>query len=807
MLIPWADAKKSLASFESDPGTDAALRALSELEKLKDRQGFPGVKKNLDEMTAQFYLIRNKYMDGLLDRGNLEKAKELMAACPAVDPARQDEELVKMAFFAARRGDPFISVAKVRLDTIARPLQPMHLAAAFHELESRADKEAIRDHLLTWLRYQKDSLKPNFELVRRFLADGDTAAAIQHVKLLDESLYAQLLAKLENDSFISPHYRAFFFIQIGETSRALPLLNKIIEENPNDEWALRYHATLADSSGDTKAARQYYARLLEQDPNQPTISRRLAELARAHDDLEEARRRYDSAWEGGDLEAGLCSAELGLKDDPRKSREIALIVLERSDDPGSILRLVDIFLALESPAPAARAMRSLWKRNIGTPDDMINKAHAYVETHKNDRIPLLQLLSELCAYQGYPAEYYRLMEAQELVEKGDKSGARDILFSLMATKAKWKAVVQLAKLALTENQLEQSKMAREIEPHLSEAEGAGAGIWPDVAYHVALLWEASGKYEKAITLYEALMAREYQYRDVGERLSKIQVLQQRSSLSVSKPGQSESRYDLIDLLGSGSMGSVYKARDRKLDRILALKLLSLDANEEAQNLLVREARTTAKLNHPNIVSVYDVGKEQGKWFIAMEFIDGPTLRAVLNRGPLPASDTYCVMMALLAALENAHANGVIHRDIKPANLMIRDDVIKPENVKLTDFGLARANMEASIIMKGVVVGTASYMSPEQIQNQNVDSRADLYSSGCVFYELLAGKPLFKADNIVATMNLHMTEDPARLMDDRIRNDPSLSAVFLRLLARDPAARYVGAGECIKDIQQVMATRP
>ena len=191
----------------------------------------------------------------------------------------------------------------------------------------------------------------------------------------------------------------------------------------------------------------------------------------------------------------------------------------------------------------------------------------------------------------------------------------------------------------------------------------------------------------------------------------------------------------------------------------------------------------------------------------MEFIDGPTLKELLKRGPLSPPDSLAVLAALLSALENAHENGIVHRDVKPANILIRAGAVRAENVKLMDFGLAKVTTESSILRKGMVAGTAAYMSPEQVRGEKVDHRTDLYACGCIFYECLTGKPLFKAEGLAETMFMHLNEEPARLLDNQVLSESALTQLILGFLARDPAMRYAGAGEASRAVEEYRRGRP
>ncbi len=219
------------------------------------------------------------------------------------------------------------------------------------------------------------------------------------------------------------------------------------------------------------------------------------------------------------------------------------------------------------------------------------------------------------------------------------------------------------------------------------------------------------------------------------------------------------RYELNHLIARGGMAEVYRARDRLLDRPVALKVLfpELSVDRSFVERFRREAQAAANLSHPNIVPVFDWGEDTGTYFIVMEFIDGRPLSSILKTaGPLSAERTADVGAHVAAALGYAHKHGVIHRDVKPGNVLITDE----GQVKVTDFGIARAiNTEESLTQTGAVMGTATYFSPEQAEGIGVDARSDIYSLGVVLFEMATGRPPFLGDTPVAVASKHVRDHP------------------------------------------------
>jgi len=258
------------------------------------------------------------------------------------------------------------------------------------------------------------------------------------------------------------------------------------------------------------------------------------------------------------------------------------------------------------------------------------------------------------------------------------------------------------------------------------------------------------------------------------------------------------RYQIVRHLARGGMAEVYLARDLLLDRPVALKVLfpEFATDRSFVERFRREARSAASLNHPNIVSIYDWGEEEGTYFIVMEYVDGLTLRDVIRRqGPLMASRAAEIGADIAAALQFAHVGGVIHRDVKPGNVLITTS-----QVKVTDFGIARAGDPAeSLTQAGAVMGTATYFSPEQAQGHVVDPRTDVYSLGVVLYEMVAARPPFTGDNPVSIAYQHVREDPVPPSRHNPDVPPIFEAIVAKAMAKNRANRYSSAEDLRADL--------
>ena len=262
----------------------------------------------------------------------------------------------------------------------------------------------------------------------------------------------------------------------------------------------------------------------------------------------------------------------------------------------------------------------------------------------------------------------------------------------------------------------------------------------------------------------------------------------------------DGRYKIIRKLGSGGMANVYLAEDQELGRRVAIKILD-DRHADDEQFVERfrrEAKNAAGLSHPNIVSIYDRGEAEGTYYIAMEYLDGRSLKElIVSRGPAPISIAIDYARQILSALRFAHRNGIVHRDIKPHNVLVDAE----GRVKVTDFGIARAGA-SQMTEAGSIIGTAQYLSPEQARGTQVDQTSDLYSLGIVLYELLTGTVPFTGDTPVEIAMKHLSATPEAPSVKRADVPHSLDMVVLRALAKDPADRYQSAEEMDADLERV-----
>jgi len=282
-----------------------------------------------------------------------------------------------------------------------------------------------------------------------------------------------------------------------------------------------------------------------------------------------------------------------------------------------------------------------------------------------------------------------------------------------------------------------------------------------------------------------------------------------------KPGMRFGPYEILSLVGAGGMGAVYKARDTRLDRTVAIKVLPEDvaSDPERRHRFEREARTVSQLNHPHIATLFDLGQNDGIHFFIMEYVEGETLFDRLKKGPLPLAEALRYGAEIADALDKAHRQGVVHRDVKPGNIMLTKS-----GTKLLDFGLAKARTspierdnglssaptEAKPLTdKGAFMGTLQYMAPEQLEGKEVDARADLFSLGAVLYEMASGKRAFEGASPASLIAAILEHQPASLVTFSAGTPAALDHVTSRCLAKDPDSRWQSASDLALELQWIM----
>jgi len=335
----------------------------------------------------------------------------------------------------------------------------------------------------------------------------------------------------------------------------------------------------------------------------------------------------------------------------------------------------------------------------------------------------------------------------------------------------------------------------------------------EILYNLALDYERKRQFSKAVSVYEYMANHDPNYKDIQTRMERAKTAGETMVFGASMSGGGGTllltggarptlgRYEVIKELGRGAMGTVYLGRDPKINRMVAIKTMALsqefeeDELAEVKERFFREAETAGRLTHPNIVTIYDAGEEHDLAYIAMEYLEGTDLVPFTKPGKLlPKAGVLKIVGKVAEALDYAHSHGVVHRDIKPANIML----LKNKTVKVTDFGIARITT-SSKTKTGVVLGTPSYMSPEQLAGKHVDGRSDLFSLGVMLYEMLVGRRPFKGDSM-ATLMFQIANEPHPDIREFWPEAPEeVVRLIDKALAKNPEDRFATGGEMVQAI--------
>jgi serine/threonine-protein kinase len=331
----------------------------------------------------------------------------------------------------------------------------------------------------------------------------------------------------------------------------------------------------------------------------------------------------------------------------------------------------------------------------------------------------------------------------------------------------------------------------------------------DLYYNIGIAHEQASRFDEATEVFSKVMAIDYYYRDIQERLNQSRMYQSMATQAGKQPALKEfdfdegatrqieaepegfKRYRILKKLGQGGMGVVYLAMDERLGRQVAWKVLpsNLSGDKEFQMRLLREARAVAQVQNRHIVSIYDIVTSDQECYITMEFIDGTTLRHKLRETPqLPLPDMLRHALEMSEGLGVAHRAGIVHRDMKPENIML---VSETGDVKVVDFGLARLGEESSLTREGVIAGTVAYMAPEQITAKPPDNRVDIYALGVIMFEMLAGRQAFIGENVLAQ---HLHAEIPKVEEFRDETPPELATLIYQCLQKDRDARPQDCGE-------------
>lgn len=524
------------------------------------------------------------------------------------------------------------------------------------------------------------------------------------------------------------------------------------------------------------------------------------------------------------LTGDLAAVARALERDGQSDLGFRLLALKYQKD-GDVSRAADYFESADDATSAARLRLELGEN--GRAAALFEDAAEWLEAAEAHRLDGQVLRAGEC--------YERVLDYERAIDCYREAGAIDLWLTALE---RCGHVFQAAKLAIEHNQRPRAiRLLQRVEPTDSdfreacallaeafETEGhydlaAGkldehistyrpAFATADTYSRLAELWERAGQFERSLDVLEDLRRREPTFPNIAARIESLR--KQRSAsghffggMSHATSGSTtafvgEARYDLLEEVGRGGMGIVYRALDTRLDRIVALKRLPEGLRRHhprALQFFLREAQSAARLNHPNIVTVYDADQQDGQFFITMELLEGQPLQTVLReRGELSPSNVVGIARQTCRGLDYAHSQGIVHRDIKTANLFVTTDRV----VKIMDFGLAKV-LEEVRGATTLVSGTPFYMSPEQVLGDDVDHRTDLYSLGVTLFELSTGNVPFDSGEVGYHHRHSPVPDPQSIRPD-IPDD--LSKLILRLLEKDPNERFQTASDVLEALFKI-----
>jgi Flp pilus assembly protein TadD/predicted Ser/Thr protein kinase len=607
-------------------------------------------------------------------------------------------------------------------------------------------------------------------------------------------------------------------LKTGQSGRAIDEYERLLDEGPeNDRVVNDLGLAYAETERTDDRAISIYKRALRVAPESATLLRALARAHVERGDLQEAIERLREAMRARKESAGdvIEDCERLLKADSSRTalRWFLCEVLIRNGrfrEATEHLRL----LYERDPSEHERAMKALGRILEVDPEntrahrargEMLLRlgaiARARTDLEKADTLKpneeetetLLREVYEKILQETEDAEVrFRLGRIYRRFDDLD-AALRCFQKSVHDYRFETESIREMGKIFMDKNLLD---LALEEFQKLSVDEDL-----KETLYRLGQMYEQRGDPGGARAAYRILFAADAGFRDVQKRFETLsgdgsgdRTALDRTMIISQLSEKAKHRYKLLEEIGRGAMGIVYRAMDSELDEVVALKILpdNLSSNDDALTRFRREARSARRLSHRNIVRIHDIGEEMGRKYISMEFVEGTTLKALIRAsGGLDVVRTVKYGAQILDALAYAHSIGIVHRDIKPANIIISRD----DEVKITDFGIAKILESTDATAEGAVVGTPLYMSPEQVRGEPVDHRADIYSVGILLYESIEGRPPFLKGDL-AYSHLHVFPDPMT------RGPQELNDVVLQALEKRKEDRWTSA-QAMLDALQVL----
>lgn len=709
------------------------------------------------------------------------------------------------------KGDVSVRREKCFLEALRREPSSISLCEALSVIfidENRNDKQAI-SIFEGVLAHRPDSLKVATHLIRAYMDFRLFSQALATAKEVMEfhptdnellKLYAQ--ANLHSD-------------QLGE---AIAEYERLYQKNPNDRETVVSLATAYSYEGRTdEKAYKIYTQAIQFSPDSVEIHLILSRYHLNNGNVDTAIEELQSAVLNSPQQKQKIAAEvqdiLDTKSYPQKLRWFLIELLIdighlneaaenlrtvyqqepsqvrnviegytkilRKDESnltslfqvGSLLRKVG---KIEFARQALEKAHNLFRQNTDVMEELSAVYESILRTNEDSALRLK--LGEI---------YYSLGELDKAIGCFQRT-MKNYKTEEKSTKMLGKCFVSKGMLDLGLQEFQKIKVDDELK---------------DILYDLGLKYEAKNDLVGAKNVYEMLFAADINYKNVK---SKFEMLAgttsdpkalQTTAIIMGLSEEAKQRYQFLDEIGRGAMGLVYKAKDNELDEIVALKILpdDLSNNPEAIKRFKQEARSARKLSHPNIVRIHDIGEEMGRKYISMEFVDGADLKVILKKKrKLDPATVIVYGKQMCQALGYAHKLGIIHRDVKPANIMINKD----NQVKVTDFGIAKVIESADATIAGAIIGTPLYMSPEQVQGKPVDNRADIYSLGVLLYELISGRPPFTSGDLAYQ---HINVEPPPLEDI----PESLYSVIRKCLEKQRNKRWHSADEMAEALDKIV----
>lgn len=649
------------------------------------------------------------------------------------------------------------------------------------------------------------------------LAIGEYLAEhyLQHQRFDDATKLARWLLQSDKEN---EHYQKLYArasLGANRLDEAIRHYEFLLHSHPDDREAqINLAVALAGKFRLDEQAAQHYVSALRLAPNLTQVRLLLA------------RHYAQQGHYGSALDQLREVLRIDPKHQPRVLEEVRYYLVQAPDRPDLRWFLVDLLIEAGSLDEACEQLEELFALDPTQTRAMLQAYDRILSKDPNRFAALLQKGRILMA-QGRIEEARPLLERAHQIEPRDAEVRNELesLYEHLLTKSDNIGIrFELAKLYYSEGNYDRAiaEFQKTAQDFRFENESLkmlglcfmGKGMLEfalqefqklvldnelkEILYELGQRYEAKGDFVGAKQVYRMLFTADVTFRDVKQKFEMLagatsDPLQfERSTLITQLSERAQSRYELIEEVGRGAMGIVYRAHDHELDEIVALKILpdNLSQNPDALNRFRAEARAARRLSHPHIVRIHDIGEEKGRKYISMEYVKGTDLKRYLRqKKKLSPEEVVRLMIPVCEALDYAHSKNIVHRDIKPANIMLTDQGVP----KVSDFGIAKALEATGETMAGAIIGTPLYMSPEQIQGQPVDHRADIYSLGIMMYELLNGAPPFTAGDLAY--------QHCRVMPPPIEGIPQeLNAIVLKCLEKDREKRWSSAGELARALR-------